>query len=151
MIPLLYIWLLSSMAVFSVCVYAYFREEFEPTKDNQVVLTVLITAGPIGLGAMLFAVVYDHNIDVKRKKCNAIMAAWERSARGNDYHNTWGWYMDDRLKEERYNMLRESIRTISNKNLEFLSSIDKESYDINDALKSAIIDEMMERKIINHE
>jgi hypothetical protein len=72
-------------------------------------------------------------------------------ARGKTSTSRWDWYLDKRAQEDRYNLLRETIRSISDKDLATLASANKSTYEIEAPIRDAIIDELIERRILKHE
>jgi hypothetical protein len=148
---ILWIWLASAVAV--DCMFAWshaFEDDLEFNKETVAAVFLMTMFGPISLFAIFCMFAHEHIEDKKRTKCARILAVWEADARkrGNVV-DKWEWYQADKHQEERFNLLRESVRHISDKDLNTLTITNDDTYKIEKALRDAIVDEMIERKIIN--
>jgi len=56
--------------------------------------------------------------------------------------------MDDKAKEERYNLLRTKVGELRQKDLELLVSTPDETFKIDQPLRDAIAHELVEREIL---
>jgi len=144
-------WLTSSIVVgFGTC-YAIWREEGDFDKDKLSVIAAMTAFGPLSLCALFAVIMHEHFSNKIRQRCNRIMTEWETRARKGSIVNRFDWYTQKAHQEERYNMLRNCIREMSDRDLELLSRVGKSTYEIEKPLRESIIDELLERRILNHD
>lgn len=147
-----YIWLISSLSFLLMMAWVAFVEGgVEWSKENIVMLVTMTLFGPLSLIALFSICVHEHREDKKRARCAVIVGDWEKRARGRTKTSNWDWYIDKKVQEERFNQLRETIRSLSDKDLEILSNVSEHTFTVEKPLKEALIDEMLERKILNHD
>ena len=145
-------WLACQLTVLGILVYALATKDMDWTGENLAMMGIMLTFGPLAL-SMIFGLILHERMQSRiRSQCAAAMAKWESKARVNSNKvMAWDWYMNPKQKEERYNLLRTAIRTVSQKDLERLLRVGKNTFDVDGPIKEAIVDELIERKILSHE
>lgn len=121
-------------------------------KENTFLITALILSGPLGVFALLCVIFYHEAMDRLRRDCNNATVKWEKMARTNGSlgRSHWDWYDDDN-KENRFNALRETIYCLTDRELRMLANVEEGMFKIDKPMKEALIDELLHRKILNHE
>lgn len=130
--------------------YSLYREEFELDKENLAMIGFMVLLGPVGLFGIFTALIFDQRQTKFRQNCNLIMTRWERIARDGHNARIWSWYHNGEYQEERYNLLREHIKDLSDKELDTLSRASKGTFELPECVKDAVIDELMLRNILKH-
>jgi hypothetical protein len=141
-------YLANQLVLLGFFVYAFFKEEFELTKDNLGVAAALIAGGPLGSFAIFCVVMHQHVSDRVRKKCGDAVHRWEVAARADSMRSRWDWYKNMEAQEERYNLLREHISILTDAELEMLSKVSKSTFEIEKPVRDAIFDEILHRNIM---
>src|ERR1035437_5474693 len=121
---MLALWLSSQFTWFCMVVWVAIRDGIEPSKDNIMMIFIMTLFGPLTLIAVFGLVMYETRQTNRRYRCARIMTQWEMKARESsesDKYNRWDWYASLELQEDRYNLLRETIRLVSDKDLYTLS------------------------------
>ena len=138
--------------IFMLCFFAWASYDgIEWDKEKVAVAIGMFLLGPLAMIAMFCVIIHEYYEGKYRKRAARIISKWEASAKAKSRNSTWNWYNDKVIQEERFNLLRESIRQVSDKDLDFLTRVGKDLYDIEQPLRDAIVDELIERRIINHE
>jgi hypothetical protein len=123
-------------------------------KEHVVMGSLLVLSGPLGVFALLCAIFYNVYQDKTRGVCSIAMTKWEQKARSTTEfshpHLRWEWY-SEKNKELRYNSLREVVYCLTDKELKMLVSVEQGMFNIDQPTKEALVDEMLHRKILNHE
>ena len=147
---ILLIYALTSTIVLDMCIYC--ARQTEGFHKENIFLTVIMTLfSPLALIITLSTFTYEHLRDRKRAECARIMSSWESLARKNSAVQRWDWYMSLKNQEERFNLLRESIRSMSDKDLNVLIGTNKNTFEIDKPLREAIVDELIERRIMKND
>lgn len=148
---LLHFWLASQALFATLILFCHFTDGIDWNKDNVMAMVFMFICGPLALLGITVLFTHEHVRDKKRMRCRAITSAWESKSKAKSGINNWNWHMDKGSQEERYNLLRETIRSISDKDLEFLAKVDEDTYGIDKPLLDAIMDEILERRILSND
>lgn len=146
--------MLSLAAFFTWVAYdeGWERVQEKTTKENALLIAVLILSGPLGVISGLCVVFYHEGLDRLRRDCNIATVKWEKVAR-QSYDLTqasWDWYEKDN-QENRFNALRETIHCLTDRELKMLANVEEGMFKVDKPMKEALIDELLHRKIVNHE
>lgn len=144
-------WLISQVTFLLIIGYAAYEDGVDWTKDNVMACIIMFLFGPLTLLAIFGVLSYEQNCARIRIRCRAIMTEWEGNAKAKSIRNSWDWHTNKEAQEERYNLLREAIRSVTDKNLAYLAKVDDGVYGIEQPLKDAIMDELLERRILNND
>lgn len=144
---MIFFYLISVLLMIGFFGYVFFREEFDFSLENVMMAVILTTLGPLGLCLILSVNLYLSLQDATRYKCQAIMTRWETSARKTTKESHWDWYNSPKTSETRYNMLRETINCLSDRELKLLLSVSKHTFEIEKPLRDALLDEVIYREI----
>lgn len=122
-------------------------------KEMVVITTLFVLSGPMGCFALVCTAAYHTIQDRVRKKCNLAMHKWETKARRSldmDLHS-YTWHTNEKFKEARHNALREHVECLTDKEISLMISVSDEVFKVEPALRDALVDEVLHRKIMNHE
>ena len=141
---------LLSCIVASACIYAHKEEGNEWNWAELGVCALLSVLSPLTImGTAAFFT--DHLVQQRLgRKVNAIMWKWGREARGEKMVSWDNNLENPKNTEIRYQRMRETIHILSNKELEYLLLVPKRTYDMELAIRGAVVDEVIHRKILNH-
>lgn len=128
------------------------RVKEKTTKENAFLIAALVASGPLGVLALLSVIFYHEGLDRLRRDCNVATTRWEKTARhsSNLPMENWDWYTEEN-KENRFNALRETIYCLTDRELKMLANVEEGMFKIDKPMKEALVDEMLHRKILNHE
>jgi hypothetical protein len=139
----------SSFTLLLFIAWATLVEDLEWDKEKFSIAAAGVIFGPLGLFALFAVVIYYYTDERRKIHCAKIMTIWEHlAAKDNIQLKNWQWFMDDKAKEERYNLLRTKVGELRQKDLELLVSTPDETFKIDQPLRDAIAHELVEREIL---
>ena len=147
---MIFVWLISQAVVLSIILWNIAYEGLEMSRENAGVMALMVAFAPIALFALFCHYRHENMQDQKRRKCSQVMNSWNRAAQAIDQVGSRNWY-SDKAREERLPLMRESIRSLTDKDLQLLAGVRKSTYEIEEPLRDAIVDELIERKILSSE
>lgn len=117
-------------------------------KGSVLLLTLMVVFGPLGLLALFIASWIEMRQASTRKRCGAIEHNWEKLARAGKA-GLRDWYMASEWQEQRLELLRETVYSLTDKELDLMLSVSKSTYNIDKPMRDTLIDEMICRKLLN--
>lgn len=151
MISILFIFYMACQG-FMFCLLTFLclvKKEIDIEKENIVMMSLLIAFGPLGVMAFLGVVMHERLQSWKRLHCQRALTKWETKAMADaGERSKWDWHTKKAESEARYNLLRETIQCLTDKELNLLVSVSRDTYELEKPVREAVMDEIIHREIM---
>lgn len=144
------IYFLMQLTVAGLAIFAMKSSEEEFTRDNVLLIALLVTIAPLSLTGFGGFLLYDLMQNKRRKRVLKLMNDWEHIAAEKAGIPRWDWFRGSQdHKDFRHQCMRETVSWLSNDDLELLIKTAKNVVELDKPVRDAIVNEMVDRQLFN--